>query len=162
MGVALTVVDYLNRQRMAFDVVSHVGTTSARASARRSHIPDERLAKAVVVRDHHGFWLAVLPASSQIQLSKLAGLLDEPVDLASEEQIEPLFSDCLPGAVPALGAAYGLKTIVDDSLGNQSDVYFEGGDHQTLIHVSGENFRKLMGGARHGRFSEPIPPWASR
>ncbi|HTY67959.1 MAG TPA: YbaK/EbsC family protein [Alphaproteobacteria bacterium] len=159
MSVAATIVRYLNDQQVAFDVVKHRDTGSARASARTSHIPDERLAKAVVLRDHHGFWVAVLPASSRIELGKVAALLSEPVDLANEEQVEPLFSDCLPGAVPALGTAYGLKTIVDDSLGEQSDVYFEGGDHQSLVHVSGPNFRKLMAGARHGRFAEPTVPW---
>jgi len=160
MSVAATIVQYLHDRHVAFDVVSHADTATAQASARKSHIPDDRLAKAVVLRDHHGFWVAVLPASSRIQLGKVAALLDEPVDLANEEQIEPLFSDCLPGAVPALGTAYGLKTIVDDSLGEQTEIYFEGGDHQSLVHVSGPNFRKLMAAARHGRFAEPTAPWA--
>ena len=34
--------------------------------------------------------------------------------------------DCEPGAVPPLGAAYGLDVVVDDSLTDHSDVYFEG------------------------------------
>jgi len=160
MSIAATIVQYLRDQGVAFDIVMHRDTGSARATARTSHVPDERMAKAVVLKDHHGFWVAVLPASSRIELDKVAALLSEQVDLANEEQVEPLFSDCLPGAVPALGAAYGLKTIVDDSLGEQSDVYFEGGDHQSLVHVSGPNFRKLMAGARHGRFAEPVVPWA--
>ncbi len=160
MSIALTVAQYLNDQHVAFDVVTHADTASARASARASHVPDERLAKAVVVRDHHGFWLAVVPASSRIELSKLSDLLNEPLDLANEEQIETLFSDCLPGAVPPLGAAYGLKTVIDDSLDGQPDIYFEGGDHKNLVRVSGASFRKLMAGARHGRFAQPTPPWS--
>ena len=36
--------------------------------------------------------------------------------MANEEQIETLFIDCEPGSVPALGAAYGLNVVVDDSL----------------------------------------------
>ena len=159
MTVALTIVQYLNDRRVAYDVVTHAETGSARASARKGHIPEQRLAKGVVLKDHHGFWVAVLPASSRIQLSKVADLLREPVDLANEEQVEPLFADCLPGAVPALGPAYGLKTVVDESLDGESDIYFEAGDHESLVHVSGEDFRKLMSGAQHGRFTEPTPPW---
>ena len=49
--------------------------------------------------------------------------------MANEEQIETLFIDCEPGAVPALGAAYGLKVIVDDSLAKEPEVFLEGGDH---------------------------------
>ncbi len=159
MTVALTIVQYLNDRRVAYDVVRHTGTKTAEASAHESHVPERRLAKGVVLRDHHGFWIAVLPASSRIQLPKIADLLHEAVDLANEEQVEPLFTDCLPGAVPALGPAYGLKTIVDDSLDGESEIYFEGGDHESLVHVSGEDFRKLMAGARHGHFAEPTPPW---
>ena len=155
MGVALTIVQYLNVQRIAYDVITHASTASARASARAGRVPGDRVAKAVVLRDHHGFWLAVLPASRRLQLSKVTELLHEPVDLASEEQIEPLFTDCLPGAVPALGTAYGLQTLVDDSLDVEPEIYLEGGDHESLVRISGASFRKLMSGARHGHFAEP-------
>ena len=43
--------------------------------------------------------------------------------------------------------------IVDDSIQEQPDVYLEGGDHTTLIHISQAQFSRLMSGARHGRFS---------
>jgi Ala-tRNA(Pro) deacylase len=75
------------------------------------------------------------------------------VDLAGEEQVETLFPDCEPGSVPALGAAYGLDVVVDDSLARQQDLYLEGGDHAHLVHVSGIDFRKLTEGAQHGRFT---------
>jgi hypothetical protein len=58
-------------------------------------------------------------------------------------------ADC----VPALGAAYGLKVVVDDSLAQLSDIYFEAGDHSNLVHVSGTSFQKLMANARHGKFT---------
>jgi Ala-tRNA(Pro) deacylase len=74
---------------------------------------------------------------------------------ANEEQIETLFLDCEAGAVPALGAAYGLKVMVDDSLVNQPEIYLEGGDHSSLVHISGAVFRELLADARHARFTGP-------
>ena len=53
----------------------------------------------------------------------------------------------------ALGAAYGLDVVVDDSLVQLPELYLEAGDHAHLVHISGTNFRKLMHDARHGRFS---------
>jgi Ala-tRNA(Pro) deacylase len=97
--------------------------------------------------------LAVLPASRHIQFEELRRLLGSHVDMASEEQIETLFLDCESGAVPALGAAYGLNVVVDDSLAQQPDVYFEGGDHANLVHISGASFQQLTADARHGRFT---------
>jgi Ala-tRNA(Pro) deacylase len=37
----------------------------------------------------------------------------------------------------------------------QPDVYFEAGDHEDLIHVSADNFQKLMSNAEHASFSKP-------
>ncbi len=42
---------------------------------------------------------------------------------------------------------------MDDSLLNAPDVYFEAGDHEDLVHLSGVEFLSLLAGARHGRFS---------
>ena len=89
--------------------------------------------------------LAVLPASRHIQFEELRRLLGSEVDMANEEQVETLFLDCEPGAVPALGAAYGLNVVVDDTLAQQPDVYFEGGDHASLVHVSGGEFSEADG-----------------
>ena len=118
-------------------MVEHPFAVTVSERAKTSLISLDRLAKAVVLRGEDGFILAVLPASGHIQFGQLRKQLGADVDMASEEQIETLFLDCEPGAVPALGAAYGLKVIVDDSLANEPEIYLEGGDHASLIHISG-------------------------
>lgn len=55
--------------------------------------------------------------------------------------------------LPALGPAYGLEVVIDDSLTDESEIYFEGGDHASLVHVSGSTFRQLLSDARHARFA---------
>jgi Ala-tRNA(Pro) deacylase len=72
--------------------------------------------------------------------------------MANETEINRLFVDCASGAVPAIGACYGLNLIVDDSIGTQPEIYTEAGDHQTL-HISGIQFARLTANALHGRFS---------
>jgi len=57
--------------------------------------------------------------------------------------------------VPAAGSAYGVPTLVEDSLLRLPDVYLEGGDHEELVHVSGMAFRALVAQSLHGRFSRP-------
>ena len=37
--------------------------------------------------------------------------------------------------------------VLDQSLGDMPDAYFEGGDHESLVHVSGRDFLKLMADA---------------
>jgi Ala-tRNA(Pro) deacylase len=75
------------------------------------------------------------------------------VSLASEQEVGRLFPDCELGAIPAIGWAYGLDVIVDDRLATQGEIWFEAGDHRSLIEVGGDQFRRLLEAAPHGVFS---------
>jgi Ala-tRNA(Pro) deacylase len=35
----------------------------------------------------------------------------------------------------------------------EPEVHFEGGDHESLMHMRGEAFQELVRGARHGSFA---------
>jgi len=153
MGIAITLAQYLMERGVPYDVIEHAPTETAYQSATASHIPPDRIAKAVVLEGREGFVLAVLPASRHIQFADLRRELGRYVDIAKEEQIEALFLDCEAGAVPALGGAYGLKVVVDDSLANEPEMYLEGGDHLSLVHMSGAAFRELLADAQHARFT---------
>ncbi len=154
MSIAVTLARYLAEKSIAYDVVQHPHTVTALESAKASHIPVDRLAKAVVLKAEDGYMLAVLPASRHIQFADLRRQLAADVAMASEDQAEALFRDCEPGAVPALGAAYGLEVVVDDSLATEPEIYLEGGDHASLVHLSGTTFAKLLASARHAHFAE--------
>ena len=153
MGVALTLQQYLDDQGVEYDVMTHKKTDSSSGTTDASHIPGGRLAKGVVVKREKGYLLVVLPTSRRLDLKELADWLKQPVELATEEELSGLFPDCVTGAVPPVGAAYGLKAVVDESLEKQEDIYFEGGDHRTLVHLSGTEFHRLMEKTPHERFS---------
>ncbi len=80
-------------------------------------------------------------------------LIGEDVELADEQEVATLFEDCATGAVPPVGKCYGLDVIVDDSIERQPEVYLEGGDHQTLVHMNQAQFARLMADARHAHFT---------
>jgi len=153
MAIAQTLQKYLADKRVKYDVIAHEPTNSSRRTAETCRIPGDRLAKAVLLRDEMGYALAVLPASHHIRLSELKRQYGDDVRLASEHEIVELFQDCVRGAIPALGDCYGLDLVVDDSIDEQPEVYFEGGDHSTLVRVSRAQFAGLTATARHGSFS---------
>jgi Ala-tRNA(Pro) deacylase len=113
------------------------------------------MAKCVLVHHESGYALAVVPSTHRVELGVLQDLLDRRLGLASETEVGTLFDDCDIGAVPPIGAAYDVPVILDESLGDATDIYFEGGDHRTLVHVSGTDFRNLTSDARRARFSHP-------
>jgi Ala-tRNA(Pro) deacylase len=153
MAVAPTVEKYLATKNVEYDVIAHEPTDSSTRTAKACHISGDRLVKAVLLRDEIAYALAILPASHRIRLADLKRQLGDDVELATEREIEELFDDCVRGAVPAVGECYGLDMVVDDGIEAQPEVYFEGGDHATLIHMSGAQFAGLTGMARHASFS---------
>ena len=153
MAIALTLKQFLDDQHVPYDVLVHERTMTARRTARACEIDAEHLAKAVLMRDRQGYVMAVLPATCRLDKAQLWRLLHRPVELADEDEAHSLLSDCDRGAIPALGAAYGIETIVDARLDRVPEVWLEAGDHERLVHLSGEQFRLLMAGARHGSFA---------
>ena len=130
-------------------------TSSSHETATAAHVPEDQLAKSVVLEDPEGYVLAVLPASRRVSIGKLREQLNRTVELASEGELQELFDDCETGAIPPLGAAYGIPSVVDDALLEASEIYFEAGDHGDLVHMRGDEFLSLLSGSRHGRFSLP-------
>lgn len=155
MSIAATVQQHLARQGINFDVLDHATTYTASRTAQVSHVTGKAVAKAVLLKDEEGYMLAVLPASRLIDFGKLEAWLNRKLVLASEEETSAHFADCAPGALPPTGEAYGLPMAVDDNFSLQSEIYFEGGDHHSLLHISGNQFERLMAGAQHGHFSIP-------
>jgi Ala-tRNA(Pro) deacylase len=152
MSIAPTVQRFLD-QNVTYDVIPHEPTMSSMRTAEACHISGDCLAKGVVLRRNGGYMLAVLPASHRIRLADLRMQLGQDVDLAVEDEIDQLFRDCVHGAVPPVGRCYGLDVIVDDSIDEKPHIYMEGGDHETLIHMTHAQFARLMASARHGHFS---------
>jgi Ala-tRNA(Pro) deacylase len=154
MGIALTLQEYLNDQSISYEVMTHELTNSSTRTAQASHVPGDRLAKGVVLTKEGGFVMAVLPASCQVRLDVIEEMLRCPVSLATEDEINGLFPDCEVGAVPPIGAAYALHSVVDESLEQQADLYLEGGDHRSLIHINHAQFHELMKDAPHGHIGK--------
>jgi len=154
MTIAPKLHQYLDDQHADYDVIMHPPTQSAMQTARVCHIPAGCMAKAVLLDTPDEYLLAVLPADRRIGLTELRSELGGKPRLADEDEIIAVFDDCAFGAVPPLGTGYGVVTIIDDSLLNQPDIYFEGGDHSSMVHMNQAEFARVAGQTRHGRFSE--------
>jgi Ala-tRNA(Pro) deacylase len=152
MAIAPILQMHLDRN-VTYEVITHDPTMSSTRTAQACHVSGDRLAKAIVLRHDGRYMLAVLPATHHVRLSDLKAQIGDDVDLADETEIRQLFPDCALGAVPPVGECYELDVIVDDSIQAQPDVYLEGGDHMTLVHLDQAQFARLMAEAQHGRFS---------
>jgi len=153
MTIAATQQRYLIQRDAEYDLMLHPPTASSHETAEAAHISEDHIAKAVVVKDASDYAIIVIPASNRLKMNTLRHELNRDLHLATEDEIAGLFDDCEPGAVPPLGPAYGIETLLDESLTSLANVYFEAGDHEQLVHLRGEDFQALLSGARRGYYS---------
>jgi Ala-tRNA(Pro) deacylase len=153
MGIAITLKDYLSKKGTQYEVLTHPRALSSLEVAATAHVSGDCLAKTVILEDDNGYLMAVLPATHRVRIGMLRKQLNRNLRLASEFELADLFKDCDLGAIPPVGQAYGLETVLAPDLAQQSDIYFEAGDHQDLIHVTGNQFQELMSGAIKRQFT---------
>lgn len=154
MAIAMTLQDYLDEMGVDYSVCTHAPTGSTSQTAMVANIPGEKLAKSVMLEDDDGHYrLAVVPSNRLVDLEKLHIRYSTTITLTPEEKLGELFDDCVLGAIPAVGNAYGFDVVWDDTLAECDDVYFEAGDHMHLIHISGSGFQRLMANADRYGFS---------
>jgi len=152
MSISARLKTHLDSQGIPFDMIAHPRTITASETAQAAHVPGDQLAKSVLVHLEEGPMLAVVPSNQQVDLHVLQAMLHRRLGLAPESELGDLFDDCDTGAAPPVGAAYDVPVIVDDSLAGLDRIWFEGGDHRTLVTMRGSDFDALMKDAQHGAF----------
>lgn len=156
MAIATTFRQYLEQEHIQYDTMTHGRTHSSLETARSARVPVSKLAKAVVFRDENDQYLmAVLPSQCRAEPSSLSSITHHNLELAGEKELARLFSDCELGAIPPAGNAYAIPMVWDELLEKEDDLYVECGDHEHLLHMTRDQFSKLMGSCNHGRFSRP-------
>ena len=153
MAISLALLEYLEWEGVDYELVSHPFVAGSLQTAQQAHISGEQLAKCVVVEDNNGYLMTVLPATHHVDLEKLKEVTHRDFNLATEKEINDLFSDCSKGAIPPLPEAFGYKGLMDISLKDCDDVYLEAGDHTELVHLTGDDFKYLMANTDKARFS---------
>ena len=157
MSISNRLASYLEQRGAHYDVCAHPRTRTTAQTARLAHVPEHQVAKSVILEDDAGCVMVVIPGDARVRIGEVSRLLGRPfLRLADEQRIAQVFDDCVPGAVPALGMPWAIETIVDRDLDEYGEVYVEGGDHESLLRMSGEQFNTLMSGARHGQVCRRI------
>jgi len=154
MTIAATVKSYIEGRGVAYEVITHPASGSSHETAEAAHVDEVHIAKGVILEDSAGPVMVVVPGKAWVNLSAIRKELDREMALAEEKDAAGYFPDCDLGAIPPLGPAYGIETLVDKALTSLAYVYLESGDHRNLIKINGEALPELLSGVRHGHFCE--------
>jgi Ala-tRNA(Pro) deacylase len=149
----MTIQKFLEEHHVQCDMMAHPYTATAMEAALAANVDVDCMAKAVLVGDERGLMMAVVPASHQLRLRQLRKETGRNLHMVAEPEFAARFPDCEVGAIPPLGPAYGMDMVWDDCLAEQSDIYFEAGDHESVMHVTARDFVDMMRDCQHGCIS---------
>jgi len=143
MSIAARLKSFLDQNKVRYTLMAHSPAYTAQAAAATLHVPGRELAKTVVVRAGEQTVLAVLPASGHVNWKKLAAVVGRDVRLATEQEFINLFADCELGAMPPLGALYGMSVFVDQALAADEEIVFNAGTHRDAVRMRYADFVAL-------------------
>ncbi len=137
--------EFLDSHDIRYVTISHSPAYTAMEIAASAHVSGRELAKTVIVTVSGRMTMAVLPASTQVDLELLKDAAGaEELALAHEDEFKDAFPGCEVGAMPPFGNLYGMDVLVDESLALDEVIAFNAGSHTELIRLAYADFERLV------------------
>jgi len=137
--------EFLDTNRVAYQVLAHPQAFTAQELAAVEHVPGKEQAKVVVLRSGSEFFMVVLPAPYHVDLQKArAATGKQNLVLATEKEFVSLFPDCEPGAMPPFGNLYNVPVWVDELLARDEEIVFNACTHTQAIKMKYADFARLV------------------
>lgn len=136
---------FLDEQHVEYTVINHRPVYTAQEIAAIAHIPGKQLAKTVIIKLDGNLAMAVLPASSRVDLKLLKEASGaNVVELAGEKEFAQLFPECETGAMPPFGNLFGMRVFVAAKLAEDKEIAFNAGSFSELVRLSFSDYQKLV------------------
>ena len=144
MPVRPTVQEFLRVADVAYTVLPHHRAHTARQEAAAALIPASNWAKVVIAFADGEPVQAVVPADCDVDFKQLAALIGVAhVRMATEDELDWLYPDCEPGAIPPLGPLYRQLVFVDRRLTQHEDIAFNAGTFENAVAMCVADFIAL-------------------
>ncbi len=145
MTILQRLKDYLDGQKVQYQVLTHQEAYTAPEIAHKLHVSGKELAKVVMVKVGERFVMTVLPSNLRLDLKRLKEVFGtSQVRLATEEEFKGLFPDCQVGTMPPFGNLYGLEVYVDQALTADEEIVFQAGSYVVAMKLRYQDFANLV------------------
>lgn len=137
------VLNYLEKNRIKFEVIDHRQVFTAHDLAMTLHLPHSQIAKSLLIKADNNFILAVLPADKNLDMRKLAKLVKAKKLSMPKENIMKEKFKVKPGALPAFGGLYKLPVYIDKIILKQKKILLSSGSFVQSVLLSPKDYVNL-------------------
>ncbi len=136
---------YLTANGVEYTTIPHLPTFTAQQTAAAADVPGQELAKSVIVTLDDRISMCVLPASCEIDFTRLKQVSGaKNAYFAHEPQFREWFPDCERGAMPPFGNLYDVPVYVAETLAEDEEIVFDACTHSELIRMKYADFVRLV------------------
>jgi Ala-tRNA(Pro) deacylase len=144
MSISIRLKELLDASGVTYEHHVHPNTFTAAETAESIPVPDNEMAKAVIVNADGLLRMAVVPANRRVDLQHLKFITrSENIRVASESEFRNTFPDCEVGAMPPFGTIFGIPVYCDVQLENDEFIEFNAGTHHETIRMAFRDFKRL-------------------
>ena len=145
MATATWIKNMLETRGVVYKELHHRVAFTAQEVAQSERVSGHCLAKVVVAMADGRPVELILPASRRVVLDRVRRLLGaSAVRLASEAEMEKVFTDCETGAIPPLRHWKDVTVMMDASLSSAQDLVFQAGTHEDAIRLKFHDWLALV------------------
>jgi len=138
------VLAWLAEHDVEFETHEHAPAFTALGVAKAEGVDPHTFAKVVAVRTPDArLAVLVIETTDQLDLRKAAHALGAgTVRLLTEGELAALAPASELGAMPAIGALYGVPTVADHAVRDDRDISFNAGSHSWSVRVEREGWER--------------------
>ncbi|HRX70070.1 MAG: HDOD domain-containing protein [Candidatus Competibacteraceae bacterium] len=148
---------HLDQQGFPYRLVNCPSTETLIQAAAKLGIATRQIARIVLLKDTVGVVMVVLPCSYILDFSILCQSLRRDLEPLYGPETHCFFEQhgCKAGSHPPLPDAFAIPALADISLvaDETQEIYFDGGNGNTLVAMQAADFRELLKSARWGQFA---------
>jgi Ala-tRNA(Pro) deacylase len=140
-------LEWLASHGVEHEVHEHANAFTARQTASAEGVDPATFAKVIAVRTDDGRdALLIVDAIDKVDLHKARLPLDAgDVRLLAEPDAAALTPGCAAGAVPAVGALFGLPMFADHAVRDDPAISFNAGSHRFSVRVDRVAWERAAG-----------------
>jgi HD-like signal output (HDOD) protein/prolyl-tRNA editing enzyme YbaK/EbsC (Cys-tRNA(Pro) deacylase) len=155
MPAAVRLEQYFGRVGAIPGQLKHDRANKLKDLVSQTGISCDALIKCLLLIDLKGVVMAVIPVSHHLDIDAVNHKLGRHLQALHSSQADSLFPDCMPDIHPPVGMAYGLTTIIDQTILNWPKLYMQSGCPCTLLSLDQRNIKSVFGSAYKAVISEP-------
>ena len=154
--------NFLDKEAVPYQIVPHRRKMTAQEIAAEEHVSGWQVAKAVILKGWHDYFMAVTPACREVDLTKLSRVTGYPrIKLAEEREFQNLFPDCELGAMPPFGKLYGISCYADWEILQAPEIWFNGGNLEESVKMQTADYKWISDALFEDIAAHTPVPWAA-